>query len=493
MGRESREWIRWVGCCLVIAAVGLAGQVARAADTKRPRRIAIVPLKNLRPDTDTNWIGAGAAETLTTKLGELPDLITVERTRISKIIEERRLQAALGDVATAVKVGKIVGAERLLIGSYAKMGANIQFNVRVVDVATGVVLNRASVVRPEAKMFDALYALAEAVIESFKKKGVVVDNRPAVVAAPRAEHVILTAEQARKLKKLGTTSSAAYRAFCQGCDAADLKEKIRWHTKAITLDRRYAWAYNNRGIAYRKTGEYERAIRDFDRAIELDPQYALAYGNRGVAYREKGEYDRAIRDCDSAIKLDPTCAGAYNNRGTAYANKGEYDRAIRDHNRAIELDPEHAEAYTNRGIAYGRKRELDRSIRDYDRAIELNPRHADTYYNRGNAYCKKSLYDRAIRDFDRAIELNPKHADACMSRGSTYGRKGDYGRAIRDFDRAVELNPKHPEAYHNRAVAYYRKRNYTKAWADVGVCQRLGGKVNPKLLAALRKVSGRDE
>ena len=65
----------------------------------------------------------------------------------------------------------------------------------------------------------------------------------------------------------------------------------------------------------------------------------MAYCNRGLAYSKKGESDKAITDCTEAIRLRPDDAVAYKNRGWAYGNKGEYDRAIADFTEAIRLDP----------------------------------------------------------------------------------------------------------------------------------------------------------
>ena len=43
----------------------------------------------------------------------------------------------------------------------------------------------------------------------------------------------------------------------------------------------YANAYNNRGNAYRETGDLDKAIQDFNTAIDLNTEYAKAYNNRG--------------------------------------------------------------------------------------------------------------------------------------------------------------------------------------------------------------------
>ena len=40
-----------------------------------------------------------------------------------------------------------------------------------------------------------------------------------------------------------------------------------------------ARAYLNRGIAYAKKGDMNRALEDFSRALVLNPNYPQAYGN----------------------------------------------------------------------------------------------------------------------------------------------------------------------------------------------------------------------
>ena len=132
-----------------------------------------------------------------------------------------------------------------------------------------------------------------------------------------------------------------------------MDKAIEAYSKAIELNPAYAGVYNNRGIAYNKTGKSAPAIADFNKAIELKPDFAEAYNNRGNAYSNIGEYDNAIQDYDKAVARRPNFAKAYYNRGLAYARKGEYDRAIVDFDKTIELKPDDAEAYMNRGIAYG--------------------------------------------------------------------------------------------------------------------------------------------
>ena len=56
------------------------------------------------------------------------------------------------------------------------------------------------------------------------------------------------------------------------------------------------------------------AIRHFTKAMSLEPALDAAFNNRGVAWEKKGEYDKAIEDCTQAIQLNPRGALAYSTR-----------------------------------------------------------------------------------------------------------------------------------------------------------------------------------
>ena len=64
--------------------------------------------------------------------------------------------------------------------------------------------------------------------------------------------------------------------------------------------------------------------------IELNPDFFAAYTNRGVAYARKSDYDRAIAHYDTAIQRKQDDARFYYGRGRAHASKGDIALAIAD-------------------------------------------------------------------------------------------------------------------------------------------------------------------
>ena len=108
---------------------------------------------------------------------------------------------------------------------------------------------------------------------------------------------------------LGTTAAwAGDSADCNQRKNSDLR--ISGCSKLIKSKRlnkkNRANAYTNRGTAYAKKGEVDRAIADYTKTIALNPKHAIAYYNRGVTYEKKGDKEQAIADYRKALEIDPS-------------------------------------------------------------------------------------------------------------------------------------------------------------------------------------------
>ncbi|MDT2020660.1 tetratricopeptide repeat protein [Methylocella sp. CPCC 101449] len=245
-----------------------------------------------------------------------------------------------------------------------------------------------------------------------------------------------------------------------------------------------AITYNNRGYAYNRKADYDRAVGDYSEAIRLKPDYALAFNNRGISYQNKSDFNRALEDFEQALRIQPEYQKATDNRaetvklreaaavGDIPQNYGQL-RALCNSNASSDEQTiqgcsgvisavrppqdDLTKAFYNRGIAYNNQSQSDQALQDYDQAINHKPDYVIAYNNRGLIYSRKGDQDRAIMDYDQAIRINPNYALAYNNRGLAYFRKGDYDRAIENYDRAIKLNPDYLRAIENRADAVKRK------------------------------------
>ena len=84
----------------------------------------------------------------------------------------------------------------------------------------------------------------------------------------------------------------------------------------------------------------------------LNPEYARDYNNRGLSYSDSGQYQQAIQDHNEALRLDHKISEGYNNRGNSYLGVGQHRRAIQDYDEALCLDPQYGLAHANRALIH---------------------------------------------------------------------------------------------------------------------------------------------
>jgi len=90
------------------------------------------------------------------------------------------------------------------------------------------------------------------------------------------------------------------------------------------------------GVAEIQAGNYEAAIRELTQRIAHSPADVDALVNRGVAYERTGQYERAVGDFDRVLKIGPH-GPAYLNRAVALHRMRRRAEAEADLRRALEL------------------------------------------------------------------------------------------------------------------------------------------------------------
>jgi len=99
-------------------------------------------------------------------------------------------------------------------------------------------------------------------------------------------------------------------------DKMRFKEAIELYDKAISINKNYADAYYNRGIAKNNINDTQGALADFSKTIAIKPNFAAAYNNRGLIRKSLQDYKGAMSDYDTAIANDSLFAVAFLNRGS---------------------------------------------------------------------------------------------------------------------------------------------------------------------------------
>lgn len=212
-------------------------------------------------------------------------------------------------------------------------------------------------------------------------------------------------------------------------------------------------AHFNRGLAYWRLNDADRAIAEYSAALQFEPNYAKALYNRGLAWRRKGDDKAALADYTAAIAADQKFAVAYTARSSVREVAGDLAGAAVDLEEAIRLDPKAPVPFSNLARLQLRTSQLDAAVENLDHAIELDPNFADAHNNRGYAFLLTGEAERALADFDTAIRLKPDSARQLINRGAAHVARSEYGEARADFDNALRLERGNALALYGRGVA----------------------------------------
>ena len=105
------------------------------------KTIAISYFDNSSGDAKYNALSKGIADMLITDLSKIKGVTIVEREKLEKLIQEIKLgQSKYFDPTTAQKLGKGLGAQNILTGSFYILDNTIRMDARLIDVQTGGII-----------------------------------------------------------------------------------------------------------------------------------------------------------------------------------------------------------------------------------------------------------------------------------------------------------------------------------------------------------------
>ena len=107
-----------------------------------PQTVAVFDFDCDDKDFESNI--AMMSDLLIHELVKQGNVIVVERKRLDKIMQEYAFQASpFVDIKTAKKLGQIVGADCIIVGSVATLGCPLYITARMIDVEKGTILHSA--------------------------------------------------------------------------------------------------------------------------------------------------------------------------------------------------------------------------------------------------------------------------------------------------------------------------------------------------------------
>ncbi|HKP59322.1 MAG TPA: CsgG/HfaB family protein [Polyangiales bacterium] len=208
-----------IGCAAVWIAVFGCALSASAQPARLPVTVAVMYFDYSGQDAELSSLSKGLAQLLITDLGSVSQLQLVERTRLEEVVSELKLaRSAQVDPATRARLGRLLGARYLVLGSYFAVSGKLRADARVVEVETGRVLRSVGATGKTDDVFELEQTLVKGLSEALSAQ---VPSR----AAPPAPARPAPKRPAKLRVKTAAEYGRALDAIDRG-DRADARDRL---------------------------------------------------------------------------------------------------------------------------------------------------------------------------------------------------------------------------------------------------------------------------
>jgi len=451
-------------------AAPTAPAVASALPTATARTtIAIVPLVTVSSE-EYQWIGAALANALAMRVAMQPELNGVTVRQLDAAIRQDNLEGEpLTDDAMASKLGKLVGADLIVVGTYAASWPSIELRVKAIAPSTGKVKDATALDGELDALIDLEARLATWLAKtlgaaqpnvtpgSFGTSSLIAWRETTLARAvldwqslgpqaadPKAE-IVLPPEALKKAKEQLRHATVLDPDFGDAWASLGIAQALLGETKDAwrSLGKATALGFGHHPTAVvgasfvrMREGRFEDAAAILTSAIDRHPGFLHARGTLGELYNQMGRPKDALAVYEDYARMAPIQPWVLTQRGYTKGRLGDRAGAINDAIAALDLAPESPSLLISLASRYI---DADKLIGAEDallQALRLFPAETRAYVRLGYVYLLEGKDDLAIPISEKALVQAPLKSEgrdrayAHLNLARAYGHKGELERAF---------------------------------------------------------------
>jgi Tfp pilus assembly protein PilF len=276
-----------------------------------------------------------------------------------------------------------------------------------------------------------------------------------------------SAPLAPKKKALKKTASVdeiiekAFRFFDQKKFNLALKE-----FQKVDIDE-YEFAYevqNYIGVIYLRKMNYKKAKAYFNDALSIEPRFADAYNNLGVLYIAQGRYELALSEFQSCLSHDPRHEKALKNRKlvddilnkkisletiemfSKARNKSNYSDMAKAYEAILQKQPNLKEARNNLAVSYYYLGESSKAKKLLEALLKTNPRYHEAHNNYAYVLVHFGEEELAKRHYITSIKLKPTYTISLLNLGELFFKQKNFKDAERVWRTVLKVEPLNKQA-----------------------------------------------
>ena len=216
---------------------------------------------------------------------------------------------------------------------------------------------------------------------------------------------------------------------------------LRHMREAVALNSREALYAVNLAMLLGELNQPEEALRVLDALLIAVPGQPDALIQRATLLRRMGRFDEAVSVARMAVAFHRDLARAHHALGLSLMKKNSFKDAVEAFGEALKIDAGAVETWINRGVALKEIGDLAGAEADYLHALALAPQDPVIHNNLANALMTAGRTSEAIELYRSAVKLDPAYADAKANLGLALRDAGHLTEALDLLSAAVAEHP----------------------------------------------------
>lgn len=181
--------------------------------------------------------------------------------------------------------------------------------------------------------------------------------------------------------------------------------------------------------------QYPAAVQSMEPGLKLDPANPLGHLYLGLAFERTGQYERAVEVYEEAIRMNIRTDQVYARLGKDELRLQHLEKAVGAMARAAEINPTDLDNLRNLGTAYLQLGRVDEAEKAFKAITVQNAHYAAAWNGLGLVAVQRDDADAARHNFEKALELGPDEVEPLLNLGVLYQKAGKCPEAVRYLQR----------------------------------------------------------
>ncbi|MBI2834743.1 MAG: tetratricopeptide repeat protein [Acidobacteria bacterium] len=348
---------------IVLALLAILGMPALARQSATGS-VLVLPFENVGREARLYWLEEASAVLLADNLNAMGVTAITRPERVSAFEQLHLPSTGSLSHATAIKVGLLVGASEVVLGTLEFSGGQLSVKARSIRLDTGRMRPEVLQRGPLPELFQIFERIARGLASS---AGIKADEQRAESVRP--------------------PSLDAFESYIKGLVAEATETRIKFFESALDLQPRYDQAQLGLWEVYTDRDEHAKALAAVEAVSAGSPLVRRARFLGGLSQLPLKRYDEAFATFKALLDEEPAPA-LYNNLGVVQLRRGSTPQTGTPayfFNKAVETEPGDQDYFFNLGYAYWADRDVPAAIYWLREAVRRDPTDGDAHFVLGAA------------------------------------------------------------------------------------------------------------